>query len=638
MADISAQPFINYGASIAGQENTAANTGLTRAQTQLTGEQASQEAMNTQVQRATMPMIMHALTEASADQSGMNPGNPVAGAGMRAGRAAGDQPDTGYAADSLEDKVRNTNYVPPVTPQEEQMLKLGTAMSLNPKTAAGGAAMIQRMQTQRQMRIETATAQNQNKMGNIYDAATAVADYADKNGGKGAWKMLEKTDPADAKAIADSSKNADGDFDEDQADFKAANYAKHLAAVSSIYNGRPLKMENGQLFDERTGQKVTGRDQLFTGLGPKELQAEYDKAREPMKWTTPDNVEHQDERWHAPIEYGGYGGKLTPAQAALTADQAARHNVNAPDGSIHPPGIVAHEAAKSGISPAHGAAAAARVNARQTAPQPTTGADIAAGKAPATGADTGTLPGVNPAQLPKVQSPTSSQGPGTGGTYGTKMTEGLAAKARTELDAANEASVNAQSMRSQIAQAKAEIPKIDPRTVGPGSTLYKGALQFYTAAAGKAPNALIDEGVLDKFLNQIGASNVRSLLAGQRITNQEMMTFLTRGSPSTSMPLGGIKHLLDYLDADNEYTLRYNRTKTMALKSGADPDLVDQELSNKVDRAGFVSRKTGHAGTLSQNGPTAKSPQEDVTEEAHGKLGHGDAFYWKGQLHHKGVD
>ncbi|HWX31016.1 MAG TPA: hypothetical protein VNZ53_26705, partial [Steroidobacteraceae bacterium] len=159
-------------------------------------------------------------------------------------------------------------------------------------------------------------------------------------------------------------------------------------------------------------------------------------------------------------------------------------------------------------------------------------------------------------------------------------------------------------MRSQIVQAKAELSKVDPRTVGPGSTLYKRALQFYTAAAGKAPDALVDETVLDKFLNQIGASNVRNLLAGQRITNQEMMTFLTRGSPSTAMPLGGIAHLLNYLDADNEYTLRYNRTKTMALKSDADPDLVDQELSKRITRSDFVARKTGSGDTLSGgNGP-----------------------------------
>jgi hypothetical protein len=468
----------------------------------------------------------------------------------------------------------------------------------------------------------------------MYDSATAVATK-----GKGSFRALEAIDQQDAAAIRKDATDENGQFDEDKADQIATKYATHLGAVSSLYNGRPLKMENGLLVDEKTGQAVTGRDQLFTGLNAEQRQKEWDKAVEPIKWTTPDNVEHQDQRWHAPTEYGGYGGKLTPAQAVLAADQAARH---APDGNAHDPGVIPH-AATAGATPmgpaTHGATAAARVGLQKNAKPPTTGADIAAGKAPATGTDVGILPGVNPTRLPRLQNPATSQGPGTGGTVGTAAQTGLATRLNKEIEDTRAAGVDAQTMRSQITQARAEIPKIDPRTVGPGSSLYNGALKFYTAAAGNAPNALIDEGVLDKFLNQIGASNVRNLLAGQRITNQEMMTFLTRGSPSTSMPLGGIKHLLDYLDADNEYTLRYNRTKMMGLKSGADPDLIDGALSNDqrggVSRSRYVASKTGNGPTLGQ-GPAAT--QADITEESHGKLKKGDPFYWQGTLHHKGID
>jgi hypothetical protein len=299
-------------------------------------------------------------------------------------------------------------------------------------------------------------------------------------------------------------------------------------------------------------------------------------------------------------------------QAVLAADQAARH---APDGAAtQPPGVIPNAAAGNNAAPpSHGAAAAARVNAKNNAQPKTTGADIAAGTAPATGSDTGTLPGVNPASITKTVSPTAGQGAGSGGTIGTATQTALAARQNQEIENAKTASTDAQTMRSQIVQAKAELSKIDPRTVGPGSGLYNTALRFYTAAAGTAPNALVDETVLDKFLNQIGASNVRNLLAGQRITNQEMMTFLTRGSPSTAMPLGGITHLLNYLDADNEYTLRYNRTKMMALKSGADPDLVDQELSTRVPRSQFVSRKTGSGDALT-NGA---GPQDQNVRVVH---------------------
>jgi hypothetical protein len=649
MAGVSV-PFLdpNYGGQIAGIENTGANTSLANAQTGVVSEQAKQEAMNTQIQRATMPMIMQAMSEATADQSGANPGNHEAGGGAAPGgvpgpasqRAAADQSGARplYSQDSLEDTLRNNNYVQPYTQQELQMLKIGTALSLNPKTAAAGTAMVERMKVSQQARTQNQTAQNQNKMGNVYDAATAVATK-----GPGSFKALLATDPQDAAAINPAAARGDIEPTADD-DLKATQYAKHLAAVSSLYTGRPLKMENGQIYDERTGQAIQGRDQLFTGLGPKELQAEYDKAREQIPWTTPDGVEHKDERWRAPEKYGGYGGKLTPAQAALAADQAARHNVTAPDGSVHPPGVVPQDAAAgTGATspPIHGAAAGRRVNQKNAAVPPKTGADIAAGTAAATGADTGTLPGVNPAQLTKTISPAAGAGPGGPSIASKGLQEGVAARQNEEIKATRTASVDAQTMRSQIIQARAAAAKVDPRNVGPGSTIYNGILKTITALAGKAPDDLVQEGVLDKFLNQMGASNVRQLLAGQRITNQEMMTFLTRGSPSTAMPLGGINHLIDYLDADNEYTLRYNRTKMMALKSGADPDLVDQELSSRVNRADFVSRKTQSGDALSKNGAApAKAPaaQADITEEAHGKLNHGDAFYWQGKLHHKGVD
>jgi hypothetical protein len=608
MADIAPQGFVNYGAPAA----SYAQANATNAQANLTSQQAQSAQMQNQVQRASMPLIMQALNEANADQSGSNPGVPSAAATTPSGTTPGQQTAqgdttgatvTGYNADSLEDKLRTQNYVTPYTQQEQHQLQQYTQLSGLPGQAGEiGKARLAAMQARRQARIDTTTAQNQLQMGNTYDAATAVATK-----GKGAWQAMEATDKADADAIAKDSTDASGNFDEAAADTKATAYANHLAAVSHLYSGRPTHIDNGQLVDDKTGQAVTGQAQLFTGLDAKERQAEYDKAVEPMKWTTPDNVEHSDQRWKAPVAYGGYGGKLTPAAAMLTADQAARHQ---PDGAAtYPPGVIPNEAAGAGpasgglAAPVHGAVAAVRVNAKNNAKLATTPADIAAGKAPATGADQGTLPGVNPAALPKMVSPVAGQGPGTAGTVGTALQTTLAARQNDQIKEAQEAGITAQTMREQISQAKAEIPKIDPRTVGPGSTLYNAAWKAYSAIAGQAPDRVINQGVLDKFLNQIGATNVRNLLAGQRITNQEMMTFLTRGSPSTAMPLGGITQLLNYLDADNEYSLRYNRTKMMALKSGADPDLIDQALSNDaaggVSRARFVQQKNGSTDSLS---------------------------------------
>jgi hypothetical protein len=597
----------NYGpTAVAGQQNTAANTALT-------SQQAQQAGMQNQITRASMPLIMKALKDATEDQSASNPGSPSSKADQSGVGSSWNYSDH---QDSIEDTLRQNNYVAPYTGREAQLLQ--ASKSLGVADPARGKALFDSMNAQREMRISQQTAQNQLKMGNMYDTATAVATK-----GQGSLDALGAVDPQDAATIRKNYTDASGNFDADAADAAATQYAQHTAAVAHLYSGRPTDMQNGQLVDTKTGQAVTGRDQLFTGLDAKERQAEYDKAIEPVKYTTPDNVEHQELRWKAPIQYGGYGGKLTPAQAVLSADQAARH---APDGSAQPPGIIPNEAAapvgngNSGVlSPSHGAAAAARVNLKNTATPPTTGADIAAGNAPATANDIGTLPGINPAALPRMINPSANQGAGTGGTVGTALQTGVAERQNKEIEASKTASADAQVMRAQIIQARAEIPKIDPRTVGPGSTYYNNILKFYTGASGTAPDALVDEGVLDKFLNQIGASNVRNLLAGQRITNQEMMTFLTRGSPSTSMPLGGIKNLLDYLDADNEYTLRYNRTKMMGLKSGADPDLIDGALSNDqqggVSRSSFVSKKTGSADALGGSGQTTTSTAPAGTQE-----------------------
>jgi hypothetical protein len=391
VAQIPYQPVANPYGNIVGNINTAANTAQTQAQTQLTSQQAQQQAMNTQVQRASMPLIMQALNEANSDQSGANPGapstTPTTPGGTNPGKQTAQEDQsgtiTGYNADSLEDKLRNQNYVAPYTQDELRQMQQYTTLSGMPGPAGDiGKARLAAMQARRQARIDTTTAQNQLQMGNTYDAATAVATK-----GKGAWSLLEATDKADADVIAKDSTDASGNFDEAAADTKATAYANHLAAVSHLYSGRPTHIDNGQLVDDKTGQAVTGQAQLFTGLDAKERQAEYDKAIEPMKWTTPDNVEHSDQRWRAPAAYGGYGGKTTPGQAMLTADQAARHQ---PDGAAtYPPGVIPNAAVGQGpaaggmAAPVHGAVAAVRVNAKNNAPQPTTGADIAAGKAAA---------------------------------------------------------------------------------------------------------------------------------------------------------------------------------------------------------------------------------------------------------------
>ena len=593
--------FMNF----MGPQLTNAEAGQANAGAALTGQQAQSAAMSNQVQRASMPLIMSALKEATDDQSGSNPGNPAGGGGGPAARS--DQSGVLYDANSLEDKLRNQNYVTPYTPQELKMLQASKTLSI--ADPARGKAMFDSMNANRQARIDMQTSQNQNAMGNTYDAATAVAtrDPGFKTPGA-TFSQLEAADPQDALAIRRQAVDENGQFDPAYADQLAGKYANHLAAVSHLYSGRPTKMENGQLIDEKTAQAVTGQAQTFTGLSAEQMQKAHDFWAGEMKWTTPDNSEHTAARWQAPTQYGGLGGKMTPNQAAMAADQAARRQpgpgVAGPAEGVEDHNLIhAPLAAASGspvLPPTNGGLASAKLAAHKNRADnpPPNGADIAAGQAGATSKDDGSL-GIAPTAFTRAPNPTAGQAPGGPSINSKAMQEAQAKRTNDLIDQTTESSKDAAVMHSQIAQARAEVAKIDPRTVGPGSGLYNAALQAYTAAAGTAPNSLIDEGALDKFLNQIGASNVRQLLSGQKITNQEMMTFLTRGSPSTAMPLGGISHLLNYLDADNEYTMRSNRTKQNALANGANPATVSDEIEQRAPRAAFVAGKTKSNDRLS---------------------------------------
>lgn len=653
MADIAATPFINYGLSQAQQMDAQASAGLKTQQAGLVNQQAQQAAMDTAVQRRTMPYVMSAIDALTADQSGANAGNPNAGNGRPGGPPAGGvgadasgEDPTLYNATSLEDTLRNQNYVAPVTQREQQMLQLGTALSMSPKTAAQGAALIERMKTERELRMSTATAQNQNTMGNAYDAASSVATIdPDLTTPGRTFGLLQQVDKRDAAAIAKIARNPDGTLNQEMADRLAQQYAKHLAGVSFLYSGRPHEMKNGQMIDTNAGKKVVGIDQVLTGATDEMKQKEYDHWNDDFKWTTPDNVEHHAPRWQAPHEYGGHDGKMTPAQSVLAMDQAMRQAANPPPGGSpgapSPPTPAVGEAARGATSapgaPLNGAQGLAVSRANQARNDQR--AAMQANLKPKTtnGQDQGTLPGVDLNQAPNMVDPGTRQGPGTPGTITGGLQKGKTDRANAAIEATQQTYGDNVKMDSLIQRARADINELksSPRMVGPGSSLDIATRNFYTFLTGQAPNASVSEVELDKFLNQIGANNVRQLLAGQRITNQEMMTFLTRGSPSTSMPLRAIEGLVNYLDADNQYSMRYNKSLITALSNGKDPDLTPGYLSQAVPRADYVTRRLNGAPQLSA-GSNEQAHHPDTTEEAYNKLKDGDTFYWKGEPHKKG--
>jgi hypothetical protein len=200
------------------------------------------------------------------------------------------------------------------------------------------------------------------------------------------------------------------------------------------------------------------------------------------------------------------------------------------------------------------------------------------------------LPGVNFSALPRTAA--------TSG-YATKTTQNLPEKTEeyrtAKLADASEAAEQDARTRSVVKAAQNELAKIPARAVGPGSDIYNGFQKLYTAVSGSAPDALVDEQALDKYLNQVGAQNVRSLLQGQKITNQEMMMFMSRGTPNIAQPIATLKNLVNYLDADTDYDRRLQNTKIQALTTGADPWKLSGVIENipGASRAEYVQGRLG---------------------------------------------
>jgi hypothetical protein len=166
---------------------------------------------------------------------------------------------------------------------------------------------------------------------------------------------------------------------------------------------------------------------------------------------------------------------------------------------------------------------------------------------------------------------------------------------------------------SLITAAQRELAKVDPRTVGASKDAYNGMLGYLKAVTGKAPDAQVDEQTLNKFLTQLGGQNVKAMLAGQRITNQEMMTFMTHGNASVEQPKETIANILNYFKANNDFDRSLNATKLEALNRGANP-LTSEYASLGNARSSYISDHAGFALP-----PTTQPQQQDKSGFVAGK-------------------
>src|SRR6266850_5662217 len=223
MADISAQPFINYGASIAGQENTSANTGLARAQTEMTGQQAQAAAMQNRILAARMPFIMKMYDQmgAQSDASGVE-GHGETGGPLQAKEDSVNE--NGYDPDRITQSNAGQYLVKEWTPQEQQNTQMAAA--------SGDPAAIQYYAMQRQQRLDT------QKQIAAYRASNQYSKYAAASNAPSAYEFLKQADPQYTRWLdrhADEQEQQGHPIDKEKA---AAGYAKYQAADLHRFTGR----------------------------------------------------------------------------------------------------------------------------------------------------------------------------------------------------------------------------------------------------------------------------------------------------------------------------------------------------------------------------------------------------------------
>jgi hypothetical protein len=319
MSDIADNGAFNSNlANIASQNfgpSAVANQQLTGAQTQGAQQTAQAAAMQNQLMRARMPLILsrlHDMTQGAGDQSGVGGSDSAGGGGGGGGPASPSErlqqaEDNSGAADSSildPDKIAATlrakYFVPAVPPGA--MKAIGDAYAVDPSDQYGMGpksvmAKIDMWKAQRTQESQLASRDD-------FDALHAVTDAPEGQ----AMNVLERSHPETYAAIKQQFKN-DPNEDRDEED-QARLFAAHTAGAVHQYTGREAKPDTaGTYRDVETGIAIPGVEKV--GLSTEQY---LKLAHEAIAPTQMDD---------------GRGGKVTvPAWKA--AQIAGAKNINGP--------------------------------------------------------------------------------------------------------------------------------------------------------------------------------------------------------------------------------------------------------------------------------------------------------------------
>ncbi len=613
----------SFGQGLASTNATNAQANEATARTGLIQQQTQGANMQNQLMKARMPVILKALADYNpqADDSGVtggngtelqatpgtvgkpisaNPNNPTAPSAGVPNNPATDPTATNWYDNARVDAGLRARYFvnPAGTPQDIKNI-MGAALS-------GDPGLLESAKQQRQLGVDSRLAQSQSDASNLYETMTNGVVNAPEGR---ALDALEAISPAAAEQIR---KLIPDSVVEDDA---ARAFASHVANTVHQYSGRKVVADTaGDWRDEVTGNKLTGATK--TALSSEQIAQLAEKGNELVPMKNSDGTESQVHRYFA---------EGSPNLKQWMTKVADKNNV--PGASPSVTGVPraqfqsAANDAVAKVGPARPATppaanAPAAPGARPAAPAPTNPAQGAAAM------QSRLLPGpdgnpINLDTLPKVNLPTPVMGRTANPQEQTAIDsykedyKGLQTEAMRKLAETNQADALLTPFQQKLAT-------INPRDVGPGSTAYKAVLDMKKAITGKAPADEIDMGIVDKFANQLGVQNVRSLLSGQRITNQEMMNFLTRASASVTQPLEVMKAIVSYQKANNDFDRKWATTTLAGLVKHVDPVAL-QSMENgrqpyveqSMKRDGVDISSPGGAGGAAKKYATPESVKAD---------------------------
>jgi hypothetical protein len=439
-------------------------------------------------------------------------------------------------------------YNPNMTPQE--LAQYNQAQIAGGYTKNPGYAQAKLTDYQQRVKSQQTAAQIE------HDQANTIATA---DGGN--YQILRQVNPNQAQAIAKTlGFDPSASTAPPAADAAAIKYATDVVDFTHPWTGDTYTDQEGQKANSRTGAPPPPQSRAAQQLTPEQKQQAYEKYL--TLGQTPTTV--------------GAGLPQMPWERANAASPEAYAAAHVPGGYTPQP---APGAAPASVAPRP----PVRTPPNQPPPQTKT----------PTQPQTQMLPGVDISQMPKLPTapPVTDQVSLDNAKKINDANREVQNKALEPLKDQVTAAARNSAIYSQLDQ---KLATADPRAFGPSSAQYKALQNLRTYLSGIAPDGLVNQTEMDKYLMQLGVGGSKQLLgADVQPRQQEMLMLMAHANPNIDQPLQVIKNLTAYGKAGNDYDMKAGNTAIAAIRNGADPFAVPGAIETQQHRKDYIN------GTLS---------------------------------------